>query len=124
MIDDRMVSVSSSWEVPIWSPAMNDVGWRAYLGELRGGEVPIYAAAARATDLSGLPPAFIMVGALDGFLDEDVDYAMRMTRCGVPVELHVYPGAPHGFDGFMADARIAQRARRDTEEWLEKALRG
>ena len=53
--------------------------------------MPIYAAPARADDLAGLPPTFICVGALDGFLDEDVDYANRLLRAGVPVELHVYP---------------------------------
>ena len=48
-------------------------------------------------DVAGLPPAFIAVGALDLFLEEDLEYARRLTRAGVPVELHVTPGAFHGF---------------------------
>jgi len=120
MIDDRMTRASASWEVPIWTPRSNDAGWRAYLGSLFGGDVPAYAAASRATDLSGLPPAFVPVGALDGFLDEDVDYAMRLTHAGVPTELHVYPGGPHGFDGLLPGTRLARRARRDMEEWLAR----
>lgn len=123
MIDDRMTTESSSWDVPIWPPSSNRQGWAAYLGDLRGGNVPPYAAASRATDLSGLPPALVLVGALDGFLDEDVDYAMRLTRAGVPTELHVYPGAPHGFDGLMPGTAIARRARQHMEEWLGRALR-
>jgi acetyl esterase/lipase len=124
MIDDRMVTESSKWDVPIWPPASNERGWAAYLGDLVGGDVPIYAAAARATNLAGLPPALVLVGALDGFLDEDVDYAMRLTHAGVPTELHVYPGGPHGFDALLPGTALARRARRHMEEWLEHVLRG
>jgi acetyl esterase/lipase len=85
--------------------------------------VPYYAAAARATDLTRLPRTFISVGALDGFSDEDIDYAVRMRHAGVPTELHVYPGAPHGFDGLAPDTAIAKRANRDIEEWLAAAMR-
>lgn len=120
MIDDRMTTGSSAWEVPIWTPRSNNDGWNAYLGALRGGDVPMYAAASRATELAGLPPAYVMVGALDGFLDEDVDYAMRMTHAGVPTELHVYPGGPHGFDGLLPGTQLARRARKDMEDWLAR----
>jgi acetyl esterase/lipase len=123
MIDDRLKSVSSQWEVPIWPPGANRQGWAAYLGALAGGDVPAYAAAARATNLAGLPQALIVVGALDGFLDEDVDYALRLTHAGVPTELHVYPGAPHGFDGITPGTKLARRARQAIEEWLGRALR-
>ena len=70
-------------------------------------------------DLSGLPPAFVSVGSLDGFLDEDVDYALRLNRAGVPCELHVYPGAPHGYQ-IALDAAITRRSRRDVEDWLRR----
>ncbi|MFN0095963.1 MAG: alpha/beta hydrolase [Dehalococcoidia bacterium] len=123
MIDDTVTSVSSQWEVPIWNPAANRYGWAAYLGPLAGTDkVPGYAAASRATDLKGLPPALIIVGALDGFLSEDVEYAMRLTAAEVPTELHVYPGAPHGFDGIVPGTGVARRARRDMEEWLVRVL--
>lgn len=123
MIDDRQITPSSQWEVPIWPPTANHFGWTAYLGEAKGGaNVSPYAAAARATDLSGLPPAFIMVGAADGFLDEDVDYATRLLRAGVPTELHVYPDAPHGFDMFGAGSTLSRRSIRDCNEWLEQRI--
>lgn len=122
MLDDRQVTESSGWDVPIWDPAANDFGWRCYLGDAKGtDDVPPHAAAARAADLAGLPPAFVLVGALDGFLDEDVDHAMRLTRAGVPTELHVYPGAPHGFDGFF-DAPVSRQARSDTRAWVARQL--
>ena len=122
MIDDRRVTPSSRWEVPIWPPLSNERGWAAYLGPLTGGDVPGYAAATRAKDLAGLPPALIVVGSLDGFLDEDVEYAMRLTHAGVPTELHLYPGAPHGFDGITPGTTLARRARRAMEEWLAAVM--
>lgn len=123
MIDDRQITVSSQWLDPIWSPDASRYGWTAYLGAAKGGpDVAVYAAAARATDLSGLPPTLITVGAIDGFSDEDIDYALRLRHAGVPVELHVYPGAPHGFDSLMPGIAIARRAQRDIEDWLRARL--
>lgn len=126
MIDDRRTTPSSQWDTWIWTKQSNDIGWRAYLGDLFGGDVPAYAAPSRATDLSGLPHAYIMVGTLDLFLDEDIDYARRLIDAGVPVELHVYPGGPHGFDGARlgGDAPLGTRARADTASFLRQALRG
>ncbi len=123
MIDDRRASVTANWSVPVWSPESNAFGWTSYLGELAGTDnVPSYAAAARATDLSGLPPTYLMVGTLDGFADEDIDYAKRLNHAGVDVELHVYPGAPHGFEGFAPATDVARQARRDINGWLARQL--
>jgi acetyl esterase/lipase len=123
MLDDRRITPTSGWDVPIWSPASNEVGWSSYLGDLYGTtEVPIYAAASRATDLSRLPPAFLCVGTLDLFCDEVIDYAQRLNQAGVPVELHVYPGGPHAFDVFGEMVGLAMRCLRDEEEWLASQL--
>jgi acetyl esterase/lipase len=123
MIDDRQVTHSSGWTDPIWPPSANTYGWTAYLGDRKGGpDVEPYAAATRATDLGGLPPTLIAVGAIDGFSDEDIDYAVRLRHAGVPVDLHVYAGAPHGFDGLAVDSAVAARATRDIEDWLRERL--
>ena len=123
MIDDRQITPSSGWNDPIWPPSANTYGWTAYLGAAKGGpDVPQYAAPARANDLRGLPPTLISVGAIDGFSDEDIDYAVRLRHAGVPVELHVYPGAPHGFDGLAPGTQVAQRANADMERWLGSQL--
>lgn len=125
MIDDRQITPSSGWEVPIWNPRNNKFGWQSYLGPLYGRDsVPYHAAPSRAEDLSGLPPALIYVGTLDGFCDEDVLYATRLYQAGVPTELHVYPGAPHGFDGFAPTSAVSRRAVHATEDWLSRALAG
>jgi acetyl esterase/lipase len=106
----------------IWTHQANRFGWSSLLGCEPGGEgVSPYAAAARAEILAGLPPAFIATGSLDLFLDEDLTYAQRLIRSGVPVELHVYPGAYHGFH-WAADAEVTKIARRDSRAALAKAL--
>jgi acetyl esterase/lipase len=107
----------------LWTAHNNAFGWSALLGAAPGSaNVSPYAAAARADDLSGLPPTFISTGALDLFLEEDMEYARRLMRQGVPVELHVYPGAYHAFD-FLTNARIAAAARRDSLAALRRFLR-
>ena len=123
MIDDRQVTPSSRQDgLPVWSRGSNLFGWRSYLGDLHGrDDVPPTAAPARATDLAGLPPAFVAVGAVDGFRDEDVDYAVRLARAGVEIELHVYPGACHGFQ-IAAESTVACQHQRNVEEWLARQV--
>ncbi len=106
-----------------WTRAANRFGWRSLLGREPGGDdVSPYAAAARAENLAGLPRAFISVGALDLFLESNLEYARRLTRAGVAVELHVYPGAYHGSD-IIADARVTQQHKRDQLEALRTVFK-
>jgi acetyl esterase/lipase len=122
MLDDRRSTPSSRLPgLAIWSRETNSLGWRCYLGDRFGADVPAEAAPARATDLTGLPPTFVAVGAVDGFRDEDIDFATRLSQAGVPTELHVYPGAPHGFQLFDTTV-VARQARRDRDEWLHRQL--
>ena len=130
MIDDRTGTGASADQHRyvgeyVWTPAHNRFGWSCLLGTAPGGAgVSPYAAAARAVNLKRLPPTFISVGALDLFLEEDLDYARRLARVGIPVELHVYPGAFHGFDMAPQTARVAKAAARDSYDALRRALHG
>jgi acetyl esterase/lipase len=106
----------------VWTQANNDFGWRSLLGKEPGSaDVSPYAAAARAIDLAGLPPTYISVGGLDLFLEENLAYADRLSRAGVPVEFHLYPRAYHGFYR-ATSARVTQQAEHDTREALRRFL--
>jgi acetyl esterase/lipase len=123
MLDDRMATPSGRAGAPLWGPAANQFGWCAYLSGLSpDDDLPGYAVPARASELAGLPPAFITVGNLDGLLDEDIDYARRLIAAGVPTDLHVFAGAPHAFDSMLAGTAVARRAARVLEDWLESRL--
>jgi acetyl esterase/lipase len=119
MIDDRQQTPSSQRDdLVIFDRHSNEFGWRSYLGELYGtSEIPAYAAPARATDLGGLPPTYICVGNVDGFRDDAIEYATRLNQAGVPTELHVYAGAPHGVKRFV-DVPVAQRYIEGINEWI------
>jgi acetyl esterase/lipase len=124
MLDDRQVTASSQWDLlAIWSREMNAFAWQCYLGPLHGGDdVPAYAAPARAEDLSGVAPAYIHVGGLDGFVHEDVDYAARLLAAGVSVELHVLPDVPHGFDMVAPEATVTRTANALSDAALARVL--
>jgi acetyl esterase/lipase len=121
MLDDRTTVPDPHIEPwAIWTYDDNITGWSALLGDVAGGtDVPSTAAPARATDLAGLPPAYLDVGTLDVFLQEDVDYAARLARAGVPIELHVHPGGPHGFEVVAPDSGIGSRAFADRVRALQ-----
>ncbi len=123
MIDDRNVTPSSNLidDPRTWDREKNIFAWKAYLGDSIEDDVSPYAAAFRATDLTGLPSAYIAVGELDLFLDENMEYAQRLLQAGVSTELHIYPGATHGFDG-MITARVAQRFITEKNQAIINAL--
>jgi len=128
MLDDRTGSTSDPHPYCgefVWTRNSNRFGWRSLLGVEPGGpDVPVEAVPARATDLAGLPPAFIIVGALDLFLEEDLEYGRRLIRAGVPTELHVIPGAFHGFTVAGGQAPQVLTCMRLRNEALARAFAG
>jgi acetyl esterase/lipase len=125
MIDDRDATVSTAQidGIGVWDRGSNVTGWTALLGDRRGtDDVSIYAAPARATDLSGLPPAYIDCGSAEVFRDEDVAYATALWAAGVQAELHVWAGGFHGFDGLAPQAALSQAALAARESWLVRIL--
>jgi acetyl esterase/lipase len=106
-----------------WTRENNLIGWRSYLGCEPGIEgISCYAAALRAKNLEGLPPAYITVGDIDLFAQEDIEYARRLIEAGVPTELHVYPGGCHAFDMLVPGADISKRFTVDIRRALKRAL--
>lgn len=111
MLDDRTVLRTDvdTRNLRLWNTGNNRFGWTSYLGREPGGaDVTAYEAAARREDLTGLPPAWIGVGTLDLFYDEDVEYARRLVEAGVPCDLVIVHGAFHGFDTAFARTAVVQ----------------
>jgi acetyl esterase/lipase len=113
MLDDR---TGSTRKMPsyigqlVWTPELNRFGWTSLLGLPAGSpQIPYGAVPARVEDLRKLPPAFIGVGSIDLFVNEDVEYAQRLMQAGVLTELHVVPGAFHGFQAIVPDAPISKQ---------------
>lgn len=125
MLDDSSTS-PSSYEFTdrrIWTREANVIAWRGYLGCEPGSPgVSQYAAAARAVDLTNLPPAYMAAAEVDILVDEDIDYAQRLLRAGVPTELHVYARAHHGCLRVPADSDAGRRMNRDLREALVRTF--
>ncbi len=125
MIDDRTAADESLDGVNhwIWNNRANRVAWSAYLGGPPGAtSLPPYAAAARRSDLSGLPPAYIAAGDIELFFDEATGYAARLQQAGVDVQLDVVPGAPHGFENWARTSEPAIALLARAREWLGNTL--
>ena len=126
MLDDynNTVSAHQFIGIGVWDRDSNETGWSAYLGERRRtGDVSIYAAPGRATDLSGLPPAFIDVGSAEVFRDEAVGYAAQIWADGGVAELHVWPGGFHGYQLMAPHAQLSQVSRQVMNDWVARTFR-
>ena len=125
MIDDRH-DTPSGREVThptIWNRDVSFKAWKMYLGDEYGTDaVSPYAAAARATDLTGLPPALVTVGTMDLFRDENINYAQRLMAAGIPTDLHVYAGMYHGAEMLVPDAGASRQMRLDYLTSLKRAI--
>ncbi len=125
MLDDRHDTPSGRaiTHPTVWNRHVSFKAWQMYLGEEYGGDrVSPYAAAMRATDLSGLPPAFVTVGMMDLFRDENILYAQRLMEAGVPTELQVYPGMYHGAEMSAPAADVSARMRTAYRDAVKRAI--
>lgn len=126
MLDDTDSTASTKQidGVGVADRVMTRFGWNAYLGGRQGGDgVSIYAAPARATDLHGLPETYIDCASAEVFRDETVAYASALWHSGVQAELHVWPGAFHGFTSMMPRAAISRTATAALADWTNRLLR-
>ncbi|WP_203896585.1 alpha/beta hydrolase [Actinoplanes xinjiangensis] len=124
MLDDRTAARRDLDEIGhrVWNNRHNRYGWGAYLGSEPGAtgteEPPAHAVPARRDDLTGLPPAWIGVGDVDLFHDEDRAYAERLRAAGVPATFHAVPGAPHGFEAWAPDTTTSRDFMHAGRQWL------
>ncbi|MFC3897924.1 alpha/beta hydrolase [Lentzea rhizosphaerae] len=122
-LDDRLdtESMRDYVDTPLWNRPNAIFSWASYLGA-EPGDVSPYAAPARATDLAGLPPAFVTTCQYDPLRDEGIEYARRLAHAGVPTELRHYPATFHG-SSFIESAAITRRMFADEVEALRRGLR-
>ncbi len=124
MLDHRTGSALAPTDNPTtgtlnWGREANRFCWQCLQGSYDSDDAKGFLfSAALAPDLQGLPRSFICVGALDLFMEEDVDFALKLSRSGVPVELHVYPGVPHMFDQYPGS--VTDQCRHDVAAALGK----
>lgn len=123
-LDDRLEtpSMRAFVDTPLWSRPNAIWSWKHYLGPDHTGEVSPYAAPARATHLSGLPPAYVSTMEFDPLRDEGIDYAARLLQAGVQVELHSFPGTFHG-SSLIPTAEVSKRSAAESFAALTRALR-
>jgi acetyl esterase/lipase len=125
MLDDRESASSTEIEGELgWDLVSNRTGWAALLpGVVGTADVDPLAAPARATDLGGLPPAYLEIGSVDIFRDEVVDYAGRIWRAGGTAELHVWSGGHHGYEDVAPASAVSLAAREARVDWFRRQLR-
>lgn len=118
MLDDRMNTPSAiDNNAPVWNAHSNRICWQMYLRSLFGtNEVPPYAAPARLSDYSNLPPTYTFVGDIEPFYDETVNYINALRLAGVPAEIDIYKGCYHAFDIVGTGTAIGRAA---TDKWVE-----
>lgn len=127
MLDDRTAVRTDIGrrEHLAWSNGSNHYGWSSYLGTEPGGDtVPEYAVPARRADVAGLPSAWIGVGDLDVFWDEDLEYARRLEKAGVSVTLETSEGGPHGYQAIAPNAAISKRFNESAAAFVKDTLGG
>ena len=109
----------------LWTASANRLAWSSLLGVPAGSStVPAAAVPARVASVAGLPPAWIGVGSVDLFVEEDMEYARRLVHAGVGTELLVARGAFHGFDLLVPDAEVSKQFSASWKSALRRAFGG
>ena len=114
MLDDRDTESSRDNHAPIWNTKRNHAAWKLYLKGLT--EIPPYAAPARQTDYSNLPPAYTFVGDIEPFYCETLTYIENLKVAGVEASVDAYPNWFHAYDMFFPFKAMAKQAIAKFEE--------
>ncbi len=116
MLDDRDTDSSRDNHAKIWNTRKNHAAWKLYLRKTAKSQTPIYAAPARQTDFSNLPPAYTFVGTAEPFYAETLTFVQRLKNAGVTASVDVYKDMYHAFDMMEPDSAVSQEAIQKFEE--------
>lgn len=97
--------------------------WDLYLNDPVEGAHPD-ASPARAEDLSGLPPAYIITAEYDLLRDEGEHFATRLETADVPVSRVRYPDVNHGFMNWVGLMDRSDEALDAACDWLRATIGG
>lgn len=125
MMDNLDTNSSKNNHAPVWNTKRNHMGWKAYLGDLweLGEKVSPYAAAARQTDYTNLPPAYTFVGDIEPFYCETLTYIENLKKAGVEASVDVYPNCFHAFDMLLPFKKVSKQAIAEFERQFLKHVR-
>ena len=115
MIDNEDTDSSRDNHAPVWNTKRNRKAWKAYLRDVHG-EIPPYAAPARQTDYTNLPPAYTFVGDIEPFYCETLTFVENLQKAGVEAKVDVYPGCFHAFDMLLPFLKVSKQAAKVFEE--------
>lgn len=110
MLDDRDTKSSKNNHAPVWNTRKNHKAWKLYLGKRWNKDVPVYAAPARQTDYTNLPPAYTFVGGMEPFYCETLTYIENLKKAGIKAKVDVYPKCFHAFDMLFPFWKVSKKA--------------
>lgn len=116
MIDNEDTESSKDNHAPVWDTKKNHSAWKLYLRGLEGKKIPAYAAPARQTDYSNLPPAYTFVGDIEPFYCETLTYIENLQKAGVEAKVDIYPKCFHAFDMMVPFSKISKKAIAEFEK--------
>lgn len=122
MLDNEDTESSRNNHAPVWNTRRNHYGWARYLRGIREKPVPAYAAPARCTDYTGLPPAYSFVSTAEPFYAETLTYIENLKQAGVAASVDVYPGLFHAFDMLLPFLKVSRRTAAAFEAHFERAM--
>ena len=110
MLDNFDTDSSRNNHGKVWNTRRNHLGWKLYLRKSWKQEVSPYAAPARQTDYSNLPPAYTFVGDGEPFYCETLTYIENLKKCGIPAKADVYHCNIHAFDMLKPQLEVSQQS--------------
>lgn len=116
MIDNEDAETSRDNHAPVWNTKRNHYGWKKYLKNIAGQVIPCYAAPARRTDYSGLPPAYTFVCTAEPFYAETLTFIDNLRNAGVNASIDIYPKLFHAFDMLLPFLKVSKTAAKKFEE--------